>query len=309
MAGLFEGEGYISVRVDKHKNSSHLPRVLLGLQMTDEDVVRRFASSAGAGNVNGPYPQKGLGTKPWWRWTTSAYDEVDRLLSEMWPGLCSRRRAKARQSMTMAQQARPERRREVQIRPASPPPPMESSPGLLPTPVVADSRNTRNATAGRSPGSSAHSGMTLCDAVQLLPTPRASERENRQTKRTPSQEAGDHGLCLAAEVIELLPTGGGLLPTPAARDWKSGQSNIMDRNARPLNEVVENWLLPTPLASDGGLNRGSSAGYGLRNVTREIARSQPGQAPPSGSGPGRSAATRPQSGSMSESSEGRSPRP
>ena len=148
-----------------------------------------------------------------------------------------------------------------------------SSPGLLPTPVVADSRNTRNATAGRSPGSTVHSGMTLCDAVQLLPTPRASANENRQTKRTPSQEAGDHGLCLAAEVLELLPTtGGGFLPTPASRDWKSGRSNIMDRNARPLNEVVEMFL--------------------------------GGQMTPHGGDQEPSAATRQQSGSTSESSAG-----
>ncbi|MFI2298386.1 DNA cytosine methyltransferase [Actinacidiphila glaucinigra] len=40
------------------------------------------------------------------------------------------------------------------------------------------------------------------------------------------------------------------LPTPAARDWKSGASNLLGRNAHPLNEVVVN-LLPTPKASDG----------------------------------------------------------
>ncbi|MFJ4315807.1 DNA cytosine methyltransferase [Streptomyces lavendulae] len=33
-----------------------------------------------------------------------------------------------------------------------------------------------------------------------------------------------------------------LLPTPAARDWKSGASNLMGRNARPLNETVVNLL-------------------------------------------------------------------
>ncbi|MEV7994892.1 DNA cytosine methyltransferase [Streptomyces sp. NPDC086077] len=33
-----------------------------------------------------------------------------------------------------------------------------------------------------------------------------------------------------------------LVPTPAARDWKSGASNLMDRNARPLNEFVVNRL-------------------------------------------------------------------
>ena len=41
-----------------------------------------------------------------------------------------------------------------------------------------------------------------------------------------------------------------LLPTPAARDWKSGASNLLGRNSRPLDEVVVN-LLPTPKASDG----------------------------------------------------------
>lgn len=46
---------------------------------------------------------------------------------------------------------------------------------LLPTPVAADSRNARNVTAGRPPGSLAHSETTLCDAVQLLPTPRATD--------------------------------------------------------------------------------------------------------------------------------------
>ncbi|MEU6340679.1 DNA cytosine methyltransferase [Streptomyces sp. NPDC046977] len=47
-------------------------------------------------------------------------------------------------------------------------------------------------------------------------------------------------------------TAGGvrLLPTPVARDWKSGASNLLGRNARPLNEFVVN-LLPTPTASDG----------------------------------------------------------
>jgi len=33
-----------------------------------------------------------------------------------------------------------------------------------------------------------------------------------------------------------------LLPTPAARDWKSGASNLLQRNARPLNEVAVNLL-------------------------------------------------------------------
>lgn len=38
------------------------------------------------------------------------------------------------------------------------------------------------------------------------------------------------------------PAGLRLLPTPAARDWKSGASNLMERNSRPLNEFAVNML-------------------------------------------------------------------
>jgi len=39
------------------------------------------------------------------------------------------------------------------------------------------------------------------------------------------------------------PTGSlNLLPTPAARDWKSGASNLMEQNSRPLNEFAVNML-------------------------------------------------------------------
>ncbi|MFF0389355.1 DNA cytosine methyltransferase [Kitasatospora sp. NPDC004615] len=45
-----------------------------------------------------------------------------------------------------------------------------------------------------------------------------------------------------------------LLPTPAARDWKSGASNLLTRNARPLNEFAVNVLAPLDgrwVTSDG----------------------------------------------------------
>ncbi|MFI6883181.1 hypothetical protein [Streptosporangium canum] len=98
---------------------------------------------------------------------------------------------------------------------------------LLPTPTTSE---------GTGVGHAARGGMNLRHTVSLLPTPRASERENRQTKRSPSQEAGTHGLCLAAEVAALLPTpwaprGGSatettaLLPTPRATDGTKGGPN------------------------------------------------------------------------------------
>ena len=41
---------------------------------------------------------------------------------------------------------------------------------LLPTPTAGDSRNSRNATANRSPGAKHHSGETLCDRLMGTPT-------------------------------------------------------------------------------------------------------------------------------------------
>ena len=86
-----------------------------------------------------------------------------------------------------------------------------SSPGLLPTPTANISGRTGEQHMAMRKAIGRTTPSQLEAAVQLLPTPRASANENRQTKRTPSQEAGDHGLCLAAEVLELtgmLPGGG-----------------------------------------------------------------------------------------------------
>jgi DNA (cytosine-5)-methyltransferase 1 len=49
-----------------------------------------------------------------------------------------------------------------------------------------------------------------------------------------------------------LPEAVSLLPTPAARDYKSGESNLLERNARPLNEVAVNQLRPVGGIVDWG---------------------------------------------------------
>ena len=53
--------------------------------------------------------------------------------------------------------------------------------GLWPTPTAGDSRNSRNATANRSPGSSHHPGTTLSDAIRMLPTPTANRWDGLQS--------------------------------------------------------------------------------------------------------------------------------
>ncbi|WP_232627248.1 hypothetical protein [Streptomyces alfalfae] len=87
---------------------------------------------------------------------------------------------------------------------------------LLPTPST--SENT-------GPGHAAQGGMNLRHVVSLLPTPRASANENRQTKRTPSQAAGTHGKCLAAEVGELLPTPAGSTGASTPQRSKRGRKS------------------------------------------------------------------------------------
>jgi hypothetical protein len=69
-------------------------------------------------------------------------------------------------------------------------------------------------------------------------TPRASANENRQTKLTPSQKKGKHGLSLCAAV--------NLFATPIARDWKSGKASqkTMEKNSRPLSEQIGGMLNP-----------------------------------------------------------------
>lgn len=63
-----------------------------------------------------------------------------------------------------------------------------------------------------------------------------------------------------------------LLPTPAARDWKSGASNLMDTNARPLNEVVVNWL---PRRGDWIATTGTDYGPAIRRWEQITGRPAP----------------------------------
>lgn len=72
--------------------------------------------------------------------------------------------------------------------------------------------------------------VTGC-SPSLLPTPRASENEQRTTKRTPSQEAGTHGKHLAAEVVRLLPT-----PNASVANYGEEPETFLKRQAEPAND-------------------------------------------------------------------------
>lgn len=96
-----------------------------------------------------------------------------------------------------------------------------------------------------------------CQGAGLLPTPRASANENRQTRRTPSQETGAHGRSLAAEVCALLPT-------PTAANHSGNDRN--NRGDLLLPGAVR--LLPTPntgLTPNGHGRRGGRIGNGRQS--------------------------------------------
>ena len=105
----------------------------------------------------------------------------------------------------------------------------------------------------------ATAGSASSSSPGLLKTPTAQLAVNGGSQHPDKRRAGGHGPTLADQVeCELLPT-------PAARDWKSGQSNLIGTNARPLNEVVE-MLLPTLRATDGskwGPSQSSAGGDSL----------------------------------------------
>lgn len=84
-AGLFEGEGYI---VFPKGNS-----VKLGLEMTDEDVVRKFRNIVACGTFTGPKQRPNR--KPIWTWYINERDQVRNLIERFIPHLGRRRLEKA----------------------------------------------------------------------------------------------------------------------------------------------------------------------------------------------------------------------
>lgn len=145
---------------------------------------------------------------------------------------------------------------------------IEEAVSLLPTPNATDCKGI-----GQPPGRERDgrerpsSDADLPTAVSLLRTPTAQLASNGGSQHPDKRKAGGHGPTLADEVEHLLPT-------PAARDWKSGQSNLIGTNARPLSEVVEMTFLPTPRATDGtkgGPNqRGSSGDLMLPSAVMDL---------------------------------------
>jgi hypothetical protein len=96
----------------------------------------------------------------------------------------------------------------------------------------------------------------------MLPTPLASDHKFVK----PTARRIEHKMAIGNPGNWALTELAAMLPTPAARDWKSAAGCEKLTNSRPLNEVVS--MLPTPVTTDakGARNR-TSTGVGNPGTT------------------------------------------
>ena len=118
---------------------------------------------------------------------------------------------------------------------------------------MADSRNSRNATAGRRPGSKGNPGTTLCDFVVMYPTPTAVSYGRNKGGANPE---GKVRLSLESMARK------GQWPTPTARDYRSAStSGVKREGGKLLPEAVGGLLNPEWVEWLMGLPEGLT-GYG-----------------------------------------------
>jgi hypothetical protein len=89
-AGLFEGEGCISLSLSSRPKG--YPRPRLSVTSTDLDVLEKLLSVVGFGYIDGPKQVRT--NKPFWTWRCAAADEVATVLTAFLPYLGKRRSAK-----------------------------------------------------------------------------------------------------------------------------------------------------------------------------------------------------------------------
>lgn len=120
-----------------------------------------------------------------------------------------------------------------------------------PTPTVADSRSSRNATAGRRPGSKGKPGTTLCDYVVMYPTPTAVTYGYNQGGAKPTGKVRMSLESMARQAS---------WPTPTARDWRSASTSGIKREGGQLlpeavggllNPEWVEWLMGLPIGLTG----------------------------------------------------------
>jgi hypothetical protein len=94
-AGLFEGEGCITTATHNHKATGVTYKYpVLQMNMTDQDVMERFAEIVECGTLRGPLTHKNTNYKPFWNWSVGRRQHVERLMGSWEPWLHARRKAR-----------------------------------------------------------------------------------------------------------------------------------------------------------------------------------------------------------------------
>lgn len=111
-AGLFDGEGCIVL----DRSHAYRRQVGLTLAMTDRDLVERFRDVVGGGTITIRPPDSGPRKQTLVVWRTGSFELSQYLIAALWPWLGERRRARAREVLTIVAAA--QTRRRNQRRPA-----------------------------------------------------------------------------------------------------------------------------------------------------------------------------------------------
>lgn len=139
---------------------------------------------------------------------------------------------------------------------------------MFPTPRATQGRGK---TGNRSPENAKRAGWTLSEVAGLWPTPRASANENRQSKPTPSQLAGKHGMNLATAVH--------LLPTPTANRWDGLQShgvNVVEGSLNPdWVEILQGYPTGWTDLSAADPNTGTATGSAESTESQKACQTAP----------------------------------
>lgn len=104
-AGLFEGEGTITIKQEKRDRK---PRPRLELQMTDSDVVFKFKKILKAGHAKLRKKRTKSGKKVF-RWYVIRKDDIQRILKSFIPYLGIRRKSRAKKALKYAKYIKRER--------------------------------------------------------------------------------------------------------------------------------------------------------------------------------------------------------
>lgn len=107
VAGIMEGEGYFYVGQRTAKDGSLYPIFNLRLNMTDRDIVDRFAAVVGMGTVRGPLPVQEAHHKPAYSWSICQRNEVACFCRAVLPWMGERRGARIGQILSAYEASEP----------------------------------------------------------------------------------------------------------------------------------------------------------------------------------------------------------